>query len=98
MEDHLIGHGCYGEVLMRIFELIQDFKIARAKVLEIPEQGFGFKEIRDEFLKTGQSDWLSWTSAMRTRSLKAAERNYILDYFSKVSQLHYLIAGCAKKF
>lgn len=98
VEDHLIGHGCYGDVLMRIFELTQDFKIARAKVLEIPEQGFGFKEIRGEFLKTGQSDWLSWTSAMGTRSLKAAERNYVLDYFSKGSPLNYLIAGCAKKF
>lgn len=98
VEDHLIGHGCYGDVLMRIFELTQDFKIARAKVLEIPEQGFGFKEIRNEYLKTGQSDWLSWTSAMGTRSLKAAERNYVLDYFSKGSPLNYLIAGCAKKF
>jgi hypothetical protein len=98
VEDHLMGQGCYGDVLMRIFELTQDFKIARAKVLEIPEQGFGFKEIRSEFLKTGQSDWLSWTSAMGTRSLKAAERNYVLDYFSKGSPLNYLIAGCAKKF
>jgi len=98
VEDHLIGHGCYGDVLMRIFELTHDFKIARAKVLEIPEQGFGFKEIRDGFLKTGQSDWLSWTSAMGTRSLKAAERNYVLDYFSKCSPLNFLIAGCAKKF
>jgi hypothetical protein len=98
VEDHLIGHGCYGAVLMRIFELTPDFKIARAKVLEIPEQGFGFKEIRGEFLKTGQSDWLSWASAMGTRSLKAAERNYVLDYFSKGSPLNYLIAGSAKKF
>lgn len=98
VEDYLIGHGCYGEVLMKIFELTQDFKIARAKVLEIPEQGFGFKEIRGEFLKTGQSDWLSWASAMGSRSLKAAERNYVLDYFSKGSPLNYLIAGCAKKF
>jgi len=56
VEDYLIGHGCYGEILMKIFELSQDFKIARAKVLEIPEQGFGFKEIRGEYLKTGQSD------------------------------------------
>jgi hypothetical protein len=98
VEDYLIGHGCYGEVLMRIFDLTQDSKIARAKVLEIPEQGFGFKEIRGDFLKTGQSDWLSWTSAMGTRSLKAAERNHVLDYFSKGSPLNYLIAGCAKKF
>ena len=98
VEDHLIGHGCYGDVLMKIYELTQDFKIARAKVLEISEQGFGFKEIRGEFLKTGQSDWLSWASAMGTRSLKAAERNYALDYFSKASPMNHLIAGCVKKF
>lgn len=98
VEDHLLGHGCYGEVLMKIFELTEGFKIARAKVLEIPEQGFGFKEIRSEYLKTGQSDWLSWASAIGTRSLKAAERNYALDYFSKGSPMNFLIAGCAKKF
>jgi hypothetical protein len=98
VEDHLIGHGCYGELLIKLYELTRDYKIAHAKVLEIPEQGFGFKEIRVEFLKTGQSDWLSWASAMGTRSLKAAERNYVLDYFSKGSPLNFLIAGCAKKF
>jgi hypothetical protein len=98
VEDHLLGHGCYGELLMRLYELTQDYKIARAKVLEIPEQGYGFKEIRSEYLKTGQSDWLSWASAMGSRSLKAAERNYVLDYFSKGSPMNFLIAGCAKKF
>ncbi len=98
VEDHLLGHGCYGELLMKLYELSPDFKIARAKVLEIPEQGFGFKEIRSEYLKTGQSDWLSWASAMGTRSLKAAERNYVLDYFSKGSPMNFLVAACAKKF
>lgn len=98
VEDHLIGHGCYGQLLMKLYELSQDFKLARAKVLEIPEQGFGFKEIRGEYLKTGQSDWLSWASAMGARSLKSAERNYVLDYFSKGSPMNFLVAGCAKKF
>lgn len=98
VEDHLLGQGCYGELLIKLYELTQDFKIARAKVLEIPEQGFGFKEIRSEYLKTGQSDWLSWASAMGSRSLKAAERNYVLDYFSKGSPMNFLIADCAKKF
>jgi hypothetical protein len=98
VEDYLIGHEGYGDILMKIYELSQDYKIARAKVLEIPEQGFGFKEIRGEYLKTGQSDWLSWASAMGTRSLKAAERNHTLDYFSKGSPLNHLVAGCAKKF
>lgn len=98
VEDHLVGHGCYGELLIKLYDLSLEFKIARAKILEVPEQGFGFKEIRSEFLKTGQSDWLSWASAMGTRSLKSAERNYVLDYFSKGSPMNFLIAACAKKF
>ncbi|MCU7805981.1 MAG: RNA-directed DNA polymerase [Candidatus Thiodiazotropha sp. (ex Lucinoma borealis)] len=97
IEDHLLGIGCYGDVLVKLYELTADMKIARAKVLEIPEQGFGFKELRDEFLKTGQSDWLSWSSAIGSQSLKAAERNYALDYFSKSSQMNYLVASGVKK-
>ncbi|URI07504.1 hypothetical protein MW290_02460 [Aquincola tertiaricarbonis] len=97
VEDHLMGAGCYGDVLLRLYELTQDFRIARAKVLEIPEQGFGLKEIRGEYLKTGQSDWLSWASASGTRTLKKAERNYALDYFSKGSPLNLIIAESVKR-
>lgn len=97
VEEHLMGAGCYGEVLLKLYELTQDFRIARAKVLEIPEQGFGLKEIRSEHLKTGQSDWLSWASASGTRTLKKAERNYALDYFSKGSALNFIIAESVKR-
>lgn len=97
VEDYLLGHGAYGELLMQLYERTSDFRIARAKILEIPEQGFGFKEVRNEYLKTGQSDWLSWASAMGSRTLKAAERNYVLDYFSKASPLNFLVASCVKK-
>ena len=97
VEDYLIGIAGYGEVLLKIYELSVDFKIVRAKVLEIPEQGFGFKELRGEYLKTGQSDWLSWAAATGTRSLKTGERNYMLDYFSKGSPLNFLIASCVRK-
>lgn len=97
VEDHLMGAGCYGEVLLKLYELTQDFRIARAKVLEIPEQGFGLKEIRSEYLKTGQSDWLSWASASGTRTLKKAERNYALDYFSKGSPLNFIVAETVKR-
>lgn len=97
VEDHLLGAGCYGEVLVKLYELSQDFRIARAKVLEIPEQGFGLKELRSEHLKTGQSDWLSWASASGTRTLKKAERNYALDYFSKGSPLNFIVAESVKR-
>ena len=97
VEDYLTEVGAYGEVLVKLYELTADMKIARAKVLEIPEQGFGFKEVRSEHLKTGQSDWLSWSSAVGSRSLKPAERNYVLDYFSKSSPMNFLVASGVKK-
>lgn len=97
VEDHLLGAGVYGDVLIKLYELTQEFRIARAKVLEIPVQSFGLKEIRGEYLKTGQSDWLSWASASGTRTLKKAERNYALDYFSKGSPLNFIIAESVKR-
>lgn len=97
VEDHLLGAGYYGQVLVRLYELSQEFRIARAKVLEIPEQGFGLKELRSEYLKSGQSDWLSWASAAGTRTLKKAERNYALDYFSKCSPLNFIVAESVKR-
>ena len=97
IEDYLIGVGAYGSSLLKIYELTSDMKIARAKVLEVPEQEFGFKEIRDEYLKTGQSDWLSWASAIGSRSLKSAERNYVLSYFAKSSPMNFLVASGVMK-
>ncbi|MCY1207122.1 hypothetical protein D9M72_187100 [compost metagenome] len=97
VEDHLMGAGCYGEVLVKLYELSRDFRIAQAKVLEIPEQGYGLKELRSEILKRNQSDWLSWASASGTRTLKKAERNYTLDYFSKCSPLNFIIAESIKR-
>jgi len=97
LEDYLNGISLYGESLIKIYELTADFKIARSKILEIPEQGFGLKEIRDELLKTGQSDWLSWSSAIGSRSLPEGERNYVLDYFSKGSPMNFLVASSVKK-
>jgi hypothetical protein len=97
LEDYLRGEEKYGECLIKIFELSVDYKISKAKILEIPELGFGLKEIRDDYLKTGQSDWLSWSSAVGSRILPVAERNYSLNYFSKGSPMNYLISSCVKK-
>lgn len=97
LEDYLQGKKRYGESLIKVFELSVDYKIARAKILEIPEQGYGLKEIRDDYLKTGQSDWLSWSSAIGSRTLQAGERNYALNYFSKSSPMNYLVSSCVQK-
>ena len=97
IEDHILSHADCGDLLIRLYELTGDHKIARAKILEIPVQDYGLKELRLEYLKTGQSDWLSWASAMGSRSLIAAERNHLLTYFSKGSPLNFLVAECVKK-
>lgn len=97
VEDCLLNVSLIGKLLMKIYELSNNYKIAQAKILEIPVNNFGLKEIRLDFLKTGQSDWLAWSSAIGLRGLQAAERNYNLDYFSKASPINFLIASCVKK-
>lgn len=96
-EDHLSKTARFGELILKLYEKTSNHKIARAKILEIPDQSFGLKEIRDEILKTGASDWVSWAAAMGTRTLNKAERNYALIYFSKGSPLNHLISECVKK-
>jgi len=98
VEDHILDHVDSGDLLNRLYELTGDHKIARAKILEIPVQNYGFKELRLDYLKTGQSDWLSWAAAMGSRTLIASERNHLLTYFSKGSPLNFLVAECVKKF
>lgn len=97
LEDYLQGQELYGECLIIILELSVEYNISKAKILEIPELGFGLKEIRDEYLKTGQSDWLSWSSAIGSRTLPSAERNYVLKYFAKCSPMNLLISECLNK-
>jgi len=96
-EDHLMPTKQFGKLVLKLYERSAEHRIARAKILEIPDQSFGLKEIREECLKTGASDWISWAAAVGTRSLKKAERNHALKYFSKGSSLNYLVAECVQK-
>jgi hypothetical protein len=95
-EDHLQQTKHFGKLILKLHEKSLGHKIARAKVLEIPDQTFGLKDIRDEVLKSGTSDWLSWAAAIGTRTLKTAERNYSLKYFAKGSHLNQLVAECVR--
>lgn len=97
-EDHLGQTKNYGKLILKLYDMTAAHKIARAKILEIPDQSFGLKEIRDEVLKSGSSDWPSWAAAVGTRTLKKAERNHALKYFSKGSPLNFLIAECVQNF
>lgn len=95
-EDHLSATKNFGKLILRLYDRTANHKIARAKILEIPDQSFGLKEIRDEILQSGASDWPSWAAAVGTRTLPKAERNYVLKYFSKGSPLNLLIAECVQ--
>lgn len=95
-EDHLSQSKRYGSLILKLYEKASGHKIARAKILEIPDQTFGLKEIRDEILKSGASDWPAWAAAVGTRTLKKAERNYALKYFAKGSPLNFLVAECVQ--
>ena len=95
-EDHLNQTQNFGKLIVQLYEKSLGHKIASAKILEIPDQTFGLKDLRDEVLKSGTSDWLSWAAAIGTRSLQKAERNYALKYFAKGSHLNYLVAECVR--
>ena len=96
-EDHLANTPVFEDLIVRIYQRASGMPIAQAKVLEIPNQTGGLKEIRDGHLKGGASSWLTWSSAAGTRTLLKAERNYVLDYFSKGSSMNYLVAECVKQ-
>ena len=97
-EDYLGNTEDFGKLILKLYDRTAEHKIARAKILEIPDQSFGLKEIRAEILKSGASDWPSWASAMGTRTLNKAERNHALKYFSKGSPLNFLVAECVEGF
>jgi hypothetical protein len=93
-EDHLSTTTTYGAIVMELYALTVECEIARAKVLEIPDQTFGLKEIRDKILKSGASNWQAWASAIGARTLNKAERNHTLKYFANQSPINALVAGC----
>jgi hypothetical protein len=93
-EAYLLGSPRVDKVLMGLLESDGATPISKAKVLEIPEARFGMPELREEQLKTGQSDWLAWSAAVGTRTATKATRNWVLKYFSKGSPMNYLIGSC----
>jgi hypothetical protein len=97
-EEHLTDEGGAADVVQRLYEHPNATDISRAKVLEIGDRRFGLAELREEHLRTGQSGWLSWSSAVGTRVEKKKNRNHVLGYFSNGSPLNQLIARCVKQW
>lgn len=99
VEDGLLGHVSVANLLPKLWERAEEVggKIAMAKVLEMPEKSFGMIDLKEQHLKTGQSDWLSWASAIGARCIVKSKRNHLLKYFSNGSHMNHLIEACALK-
>jgi hypothetical protein len=93
-EEFLADTSSYRDILFSIYQHPNATYISKAKVLEIPEQRFGMPELRQEHLRVGKSDWLSWSSAVGSRGQSRLNRNHSLTYFGKASAMNHLIAEC----
>jgi len=91
-EDLLLGSITKaGDLLISLYEHEAATTISRAKILEIPEMHFGMPDLREEQLRSGQSGWLAWASAIGSRKNPKAQRNHLLKYFRKSSPMNRLI-------
>lgn len=97
LEDRLIDTNGVEKLVVALMEHPRASKISKSKVLEIPDQRYGLKEVREQILRNGGSDWLAWSSAVGCREEKKAARNHLLKYFAKGSRINALIAEIVQK-
>ncbi|WP_185922467.1 antiviral reverse transcriptase Drt5 [Hafnia paralvei] len=92
-EEYLSQTPEYSLILVKLLESSYSTDISKSKVLEIPEQRFGLPDFREDYLRVGRADWLSWSAAVGTRGMSKNNRNHILKYFRNASQMNYIIAN-----
>ncbi len=92
VETYLMGKQGVDKLISELIEHPDASKISKAKILEIPDHRYGLREYREEILRSGASDWLSWSSAVGSRTENRDLRNYVLKYFAKGSRINALIA------
>ena len=97
LEDQLLETKGVEALVLALYEHPRSSKISTAKVLEIPDSRYGLRELREQILRSGGSDWLSWSSAVGCRNEKKAARNHLIKYFAKGSRMNALIAGIVHK-
>lgn len=90
-EDHLLNTPRAGELLGTLYENERATSITKAKILEIADRRFGLPDLREEQLRSGQSDWLAWSAAIGARVHPKGQRNQMLKYFRKSSPMNQLI-------
>ncbi|TGL62025.1 antiviral reverse transcriptase Drt5 [Leptospira sarikeiensis] len=96
VEIYLSEYEKAGELVNLLLINPKSSSISKAKILEMKDNRFGLPEVREEYLRSGQSDWLGWSSAVGSQSMKKISRNHLLDYFGNGSEMNKLIAACVK--
>jgi hypothetical protein len=96
-EDHLRKTSKVGKLLISLYGHQEATNIGRAKILEIPEKRFGLTDLREERLRTGHSDWLTWSAAVGPRTQPKGQRNQLLKYVRKSSPMNRLIGDFVEK-
>jgi hypothetical protein len=96
VEGYLMQSKKAPKIIAKLLEHRNRTDVSVAKILEIPDLRFGLPDIRQGHLASGRSDWLSWSSAVGSRSMKPAARNYMLEYFMKSSPMNNLIGEVVK--
>ncbi len=96
-EEYLQHTDEYRSILIKLLEHPSATVISKAKVLEIADNRFGLPDFKEQWLRIGSADWLSWASAVGTRSMTKNNRNHMLKYFGNVSQMNHLIANTVSK-
>ena len=91
LEEYLLNTSFAPNLIHSLYNHPQATVVSRAKILEIPDLRFGMPDLRTRFLRSGQSDWLAWASAVGHRRVAPATRNYQLTYFAKSSAVNALI-------
>ena len=97
LEDRLLDTPSAGEIINRLYNHPNATSISRAKLLEVPDLRYGLVELRDGHLGAGQSDWLSWASAVGHRGLRRIGRKHRLGYFAKASNYNKLVFDIVSK-
>ena len=92
MEEQLLETKGVEKLVLALHDHPRSSKISKAKLLEIPDSRYGLKELREPILRSGGSDWLSWSSAVGCRTEKKGARNHMIKYFAKGSRMNALIA------
>jgi hypothetical protein len=96
LDGYLMDTTKSAAIIRSLFHHPNATDISKAKVLEIADARYGLPELRNSYLSSGQSDWLSWASAVGSRNIKPAARNYRLGYFMNSSPMNRLIGDIVK--